>query len=606
MSAEVATHYCGRCLTTFQSDPTTCPNLACGSSQPETGWGNVLREGDLLDRHYRVERSLAVGGAGITYLARQVDEKGEPAGERVAIKVLYVDRAQGGFLRRLSIEAQILQDLAHAHIVRLRGFVQRAGQEPYLVTLFEEGGSLTSHVERSGPLSPAVAAAMMRQVLLALDVAHQRGVVHRDLKPDNVLLEKVVGTAEVPHLRVADFGIAKVAGGGENLTRVGGFVGTPEFAAPEQFEGKPPSAATDIYAAGGLLVYLLTGHPPFTFSSRRDLTTTYDELVKQLPPAIERYGIRAAPDELALIRNVVTHTLVADPQERWTVSRILKELAPLVGSHTGEVSLNVTAAETLADPGMYGDSLTNTPEPRRVPSAPPPLPPGVKRPIAPPVSIPAPVSAPTPIPVPVPVPVEEKEPEREEERDEEDITDKEPPVVEVEPQPHRSRARLAGCMGLSVVGALAAGGAGLVVIGVVLVAVGWSSGWFLGSGPSPVPASAPAHVPAAPAPVAAIANPELVARFERAPALPEADTLQVQRAARGVTNAIARRCGDGAQVLAQVLVDKSGQALHAKVDTAQSRLGSVQPSCVESGLLHVKVPNGVSREGRAAVSLRLK
>jgi len=604
MSAEVATHYCGRCLTTFQSDPSSCPNLACGSEQPETGWGNVLREGDLLDRHYRVERSLAVGGAGLTYLARQVDEKGEPIGERVAIKVLYVDRAQGGFLRRLSIEAQILQDLAHAHIVRLRGFVQRAGQEPYLVTLFEEGGSLTSHVERSGPLAPAVAAAMLRQVLLALDVAHQRGVVHRDLKPDNVLLEKVVGPTEVPHLRVADFGIAKVAGAGENLTRVGGFVGTPEYAAPEQFEGKPPSAATDIYAAGGLLVYLLTGHPPFTFSSRRDLDATYAELLAQLPPAIERYGVRAAPDELVLVANVLTHTLVADPQERWTVSRILKELAPLVGSHTGEVSLNLTASETLADPGMYGgDAPAPTPA-RRVPTAPPPLPPGVRRPAAPaptPIPAPAPVLEPPPAPVvvPPPAPVVAPEPEVDEE---DERTEEKERAVEATPAPRRSRARLAGCMGLSVIGALAIGGSALAVLGMALVVLGWSAGWFRGGdGPAPQPAPTPT-----PAPVVATADPALVERFTRAPMLPEADALQVQRAARGVTNAIARRCGEGAQVLAQLLVDKSGQALYAKVDAAESRMGAVTPSCVESGLLHVKVPAGVSREGKAAVSLRIK
>jgi hypothetical protein len=98
----------------------------------------------------------------------------------------------------------------------------------------------------------------------------------------------------------------------------------------------------------------------------------------------------------------------------------------------------------------------------------------------------------------------------------------------------------------------------------------------------------------------------LAVRFDKAPMLPDADAVQVQRAARGVTNAIARRCGDGAQVLAQILVDKSGQALLARVDVAESRLGSVTPACVESGLLHVKVPAGVSREGRATVSLRLK
>src|SRR5690606_3767645 len=154
----------------------------------------------------------------------------------------------------------------------LRGFVHRAGHEPYLVTRFEEGGSLADHIERVGPLSPRVAAGILRQVLLGLDVAHQRGVVHRDLKPDNVLLAQHVPADTIPHVRITDFGIAKISSGhlGDRLTRTGAFVGTPEFAAPEQFEGQNPSAATDVFAAGGLFVYLLTGQAPFTFSHRAD------------------------------------------------------------------------------------------------------------------------------------------------------------------------------------------------------------------------------------------------------------------------------------------------------------------------------------------------
>src|SRR5687768_1171479 len=205
-----STRYCGRCLTTFEGDPAKCPNLACAAQRPTEAWGTVLGQGDLLDRRYKVERCLAVGGAGLTYLAQEVDDGGARIGPRVAIKVLFSARASGPFLRRLSTEAQILQELAHDHIVQLRGFVHRAGHAPYLVTRFEEGGSLASHVDRVGPLSPRVAAGVIRQVLLALDVAHQRGVVHRDLKPDNVLLAAAVPPDVVPHVRVADFGIAKI------------------------------------------------------------------------------------------------------------------------------------------------------------------------------------------------------------------------------------------------------------------------------------------------------------------------------------------------------------------------------------------------------------
>src|SRR5688572_28776308 len=201
--------YCGRCLSTFETDPGGCPNLGCGAPRPQEGWGVVLDTGDVLDRRYQVERCLAVGGAGLTYLARELDTNDQPIGPRVAIKVLYNARASGPFLRRLSTEAQILQELAHDNIVELRGFVHRAGQEPYLVTRFEEGGSLAQHVERVGHLSARVSAAILRQILVGLDVAHQRGVVHRDLKPDKVLLSEETAGDVVPRIRVADFGIAK-------------------------------------------------------------------------------------------------------------------------------------------------------------------------------------------------------------------------------------------------------------------------------------------------------------------------------------------------------------------------------------------------------------
>src|SRR5688500_6240776 len=151
------THYCARCLTTFQGDPPTCPNLSCGGKRPDPAWGVLLAPGDLLDRHYHIVRALAVGGAGITYLAREIDRHGNAVPPDLAVKLLYTQRASGPFLRRLSNEAQILQELSHPHIVQCRGFVHRVGQEPYLVTLFEHGGSLAGHVEDVGRLAAPVA-----------------------------------------------------------------------------------------------------------------------------------------------------------------------------------------------------------------------------------------------------------------------------------------------------------------------------------------------------------------------------------------------------------------------------------------------------------------
>jgi serine/threonine-protein kinase len=270
-----------------------------------------------------------VGGAGITYLAMEVDADGRPQPPDLAIKVLYTARDSGPFLRRLSNEAQILQELAHDHIVECRGFVHRTGHAPYLVTLFEDGGSLTHHLERVGPLPPPVAAGVMKQVLLALDVAHQRGVVHRDLKPDNVLLGAKVGRDTLPWVRVTDFGIAKVFGGvGSRLTRLGAFVGTPEYAAPEQFEGMTPTPATDVYAAGALFYYLLCGEQPVRFTHRMDIEHCYEELLDQIPPRLpEQTG---PPGPWALGQRVLDQTMHPRQGDRWTIQQILSHISPLV------------------------------------------------------------------------------------------------------------------------------------------------------------------------------------------------------------------------------------------------------------------------------------
>ncbi len=352
--------YCGRCLTTFAGQPGTCPSLACRASRPRAGWGRILDRGALLDRHYRVERVLALGGAGISYLARAVDERGVPQPPDLAIKVLFAERAGGSYLRRLANEAQVLQDLAHPCIVRCKAFVQRAGQEPYLVTLFERGGTLAEHVQRVGPLPPAVACDVLEQVLRGLEVAHRAGIVHRDLKPANVLLAEAVEHDVAPRVRLADFGIAKMAMGlGAGRTQVGVFVGTPEYAAPEQYEGLEPSWATDIYAAGGLLCFLLTGSPPVQLSSRVDPARCLAQLRGQLPPRLPSLGL--APAIHAELQLILDHSVTSAAEERWPVARLAQHVRALAGSGSatdrGEWVPTAAAASADADATLLPEDI---------------------------------------------------------------------------------------------------------------------------------------------------------------------------------------------------------------------------------------------------------
>ena len=282
------TRYCSRCLTTFTEDFDRCPNLSCRSREPEGGWGLLLAAGDTLDRHYRIEKRLAIGGAGGTYLARELGDDDEATGPKLAIKVLYAQRDQGSYLRRLANEANILLELSHPNIVHIAGFVQRAGHSPYLVTRFEEGGSLLDHLRRVGKMSVAEVAAMGVQLCSALEMAHQRGVIHRDLKPENILLAAEVGVAEPLDTRLTDFGIAKVYGGvGSRLTRVGAFVGTPQYAAPEQFEGVAPTPAADVYSLAAVLLFCVTFKPVLDDIDPGDPVAVLEQLRELLPPNLE-------------------------------------------------------------------------------------------------------------------------------------------------------------------------------------------------------------------------------------------------------------------------------------------------------------------------------
>lgn len=341
------TRYCSRCLTTFPLDAPRCPNLGCRSARPGAGWGELLDAGEIIDRTYKIHARLAIGGAGATYLCGELGADGQTeVGPRVAIKVLYQQRDQGSFLRRLSMEAQILHGMNHPHIVECRGFVHRSGHSPYLVTRYEEGGSLLDHIRRVGTLPIPIAAGIGRQICQALGEAHRQGVVHRDLKPENVLLVKPVAVDQMPELRVADFGIAKVFGGvGDRLTRVGAFVGTPQYAAPEQFDGLSPEPATDVYAVGALLYFCIAARPVAEFMAELDPDSQKQHLLRHLPPKLDPAA--GGADLRRWMEDTLAAAMAVDPGDRMDILLLEGRLA---------------AIEATRDPGFLrlppvGDAL---------------------------------------------------------------------------------------------------------------------------------------------------------------------------------------------------------------------------------------------------------
>jgi len=347
MSAVKTTFYCSHCLNTFQADAEACPNMGCGRSRPKDGWGQMFEPGDVIDRNYQVVERLAMGGAGVTYLVRALDDDGEASGPKIALKLLFTARDHGAYLRRLSTEAQILQELQHPNIVQYLGFVHRTGNSPYLLTQFEEGGSLLDHMRRVGTFGVRDAVSVGRQVCWALEKGHAQGIIHRDLKPENLLLESVTLPGEAPIIRVADFGIAKVSGSlASGLTRAGAFVGTPQYAAPEQFVGDPASDKADVYALGAVMVFMLTARPLVPDAHTLASEDVYTRLLDALPPRVQCE--KDSPEDNRRINQILVRAMAVDPDERCSVGELDHMLAALLEHRDPQAPVMSLSVETPA------------------------------------------------------------------------------------------------------------------------------------------------------------------------------------------------------------------------------------------------------------------
>jgi hypothetical protein len=213
-----------------------------------------LADGDEF-AGYRIERRLGRGGMGILYLAV------EPGLERrVALKLIAPEAASDEvFAKRFAEESRIAASIEHPNVVP----IYAAGEEdgvPWIAMRFVAGSDLQRRIAREGRLEPPAAVALIAQVGNGLDAIHAAGLVHRDVKPANVLLG---GEDGADHAYITDFGVARNVATQSGLTQTGRFVGTLDYVAPEQISGEPIDARVDVYALGCLLFKLLTGEVPF-------------------------------------------------------------------------------------------------------------------------------------------------------------------------------------------------------------------------------------------------------------------------------------------------------------------------------------------------------
>jgi hypothetical protein len=263
-----------------------------------------VNERFVLAGRYVLETTIASGGMATVWRARD-----QVLARTVAVKVLHSHLVgDEDFMTRFRREALAAARLSHPHIVAIydtgRDKTPDGGERPYIVMEHCEGGSLADVVVESGPFDPAHAAAVGATVCEALAFAHDAGIIHRDVKPANVL---VSGDGS---LKVADFGIAKAAFAGGDLTTTGSILGTVTYLSPEQLHGLEPDARSDIYALGVLLYELITGRPPFQGASQFATALKHQ---REAPAPIRslRTGVPRS------LEGAVMKALAKDPNDRY-------------------------------------------------------------------------------------------------------------------------------------------------------------------------------------------------------------------------------------------------------------------------------------------------
>ncbi len=263
---------------------------------------------------YEVESVVGLGGIGILYRARQLR-----LDRPVALKVVEPEIARDPAVReRLRREARAVASLDHPNVVPL----YEAGEQDgtiFIVTRWVDGTELGTLIDSDGPLDPARAARTAAQIAAALEIAHETGLVHRDVKPSNVIL-----TAE-GHVYLTDFGLAKRAETAPGLTRADQVLGTVDYVAPEQIEGSEPDARSDVYSLGCVLFEMLTGEAPFA-DQKGGMAKMWAQVNAEPPSVRER-----RPDVPPALEDVIARAMAKAPEARPTAAAFRVAVLAAVG-----------------------------------------------------------------------------------------------------------------------------------------------------------------------------------------------------------------------------------------------------------------------------------
>jgi serine/threonine-protein kinase len=314
--------------------------------------------GKLFDGRYKIVKKIGAGGMADVYLAED-----QSLGRQVAIKILN-DRHAGDeqFVERFRREAQNAAGLNHPNIVQIYDRGEAEGTY-YIAMEFLDGRSLKELIVARGPSPIPVAIGYARQVLAALRFSHRNGIVHRDIKPHNVIVD-----AE-GRIKVTDFGIAR-AGAASQMTEAGSIIGTAQYLSPEQARGAPVDQTSDLYSVGVLLYELLTGSVPFTGDTPVEIAMKHLSQVPE-PPSVKRPEV---PEDLDA---VVLRALAKDPADRYPsaeemdadLARIAKGMAISEETHDAATMVLSGAGLMAAAPTTISRAPTMV---TRAVAAPPP------------------------------------------------------------------------------------------------------------------------------------------------------------------------------------------------------------------------------------------
>jgi serine/threonine protein kinase len=297
--------------------------------------------GHTIDGRYRLEAPIGKGGVGTVYRAARL-----LIGDHVAIKVLHGNQVSALHeAERFQREAQAAARLKHPNAVSIYDFGISTDGLQYLVMELVEGQSLRQMIKSQGSFSPSSAAEIIAQVASALDEAHRQNIIHRDVKPDNIIINSThIGL----RVKVLDFGIAKLRDQAEsNLTQTGSVVGTPHYMSPEQCMGEEIDSRSDIYSLGIVLYEMLCGVVPFNSPAS---TAVVVQHVTQPPPSLRAINPHVPP----AIEAVVLHALEKRREDRpQTADELSKEL---IAATDGLASTHQASAQTGLNISATGDT----------------------------------------------------------------------------------------------------------------------------------------------------------------------------------------------------------------------------------------------------------